>query len=50
MLAHHNDAIGPIPGGWPYEAIWQNSNKSAYGGDSDIFNGSLDGLHKLALG
>jgi hypothetical protein len=36
--------------GWPYQTIWQNSDSFAAGGDSDIFNGSLDGLKRLASG
>jgi GH25 family lysozyme M1 (1,4-beta-N-acetylmuramidase) len=50
VLARYASAPGTIPGGWPYQTIWQNSDSYAYGGDSDIFNGSLDNLRKLATG
>ncbi|KAL8919743.1 MAG: hypothetical protein Q9208_006609 [Pyrenodesmia sp. 3 TL-2023] len=51
VLARYSTAgPGTIPGGWPYQTIWQNSDSYAYGGDSDIFNGGLAGLQKLATG
>ncbi|KAL8868474.1 MAG: hypothetical protein Q9174_004970 [Haloplaca sp. 1 TL-2023] len=51
VLARYSSAgPGTIPGGWPYQTIWQNSDSYAYGGDSDIFNGPLSGLKKLATG
>jgi len=50
VLARYASAPGTIPGGWPYQTIWQNSDSYAYGGDSDVFNGSLDNLRKLATG
>ncbi len=50
VLAHYSSTVGTIPGGWPYQTIWQNSDSYAYGGDSDIFNGSLDRLQALARG
>jgi len=50
VLARYNTSPGTIPGGWPYQTIWQNSDKYAYGGDSDFFNGDLAGLKKLATG
>ena len=50
VLAHYASSVGTIPGGWAYQTIWQNSDAYAYGGDSDIFNGSLDRLKALALG
>jgi len=50
VLARYASAPGTIPGGWPYQTIWQNSDSYAYGGDSDIFNGSIDNLRKLATG
>ncbi|KAK3328725.1 N,O-diacetylmuramidase [Apodospora peruviana] len=50
VLARYASAPGTIPGGWPYQTIWQNSDSYTYGGDSDIFNGSLDRLKALALG
>lgn len=50
VLARYSSSPGSAPGGWPYHTIWQNSNKYAFGGDSDIFNGDEDGLKKLASG
>ncbi|KAL1844902.1 hypothetical protein VTK73DRAFT_1540 [Phialemonium thermophilum] len=50
VLAHYSSSVGPIPGGWPYQTIWQNADSYAYGGDSDIFNGSEDRLRALATG
>lgn len=50
VLARYASSPGAIPGGWPFETIWQNSNQYAHGGDSDIFNGSLEQLKKIALG
>jgi len=50
VLAHYSSSVGTIPGGWPYQTIWQNSDSYTYGGDSDLFNGSIDNLRKLASG
>ena len=50
VFASCNSSPGPIPGGWPYQTIWQNSDKFPFGGDSDIFNGDMTGLKKLAMG
>jgi len=50
VLADYNSAIGTIPGGWPYQTIWQFSDSYAYGGDSDTFNGDQAALVKLATG
>ena len=50
VLARYGSSPGSIPGGWPFQTIWQNSDSYAYGGDSDIFNGPLSGLKKLATG
>jgi hypothetical protein len=44
------NSAGPIPGGWPFQTIWQNTDTYAYGGDSDLFNGDLTQLEKLATG
>ncbi|KAL9044935.1 MAG: hypothetical protein Q9206_007351, partial [Seirophora lacunosa] len=41
---------GTVPGGWGYQTIWQKDAGYAYGGDSDVFNGGLTGLKKLASG
>lgn len=50
VLADYASSVGTIPGGWPYQTIWQNSDSYTYGGDSDIFNGSESDLSKLATG
>lgn len=50
VLARYSDDVGSIPGGWPWETIWQNSDSYTYGGDSDVFNGDEAGLQKLASG
>lgn len=50
VLARYGSSPGTIPGGWPYQTIWQNADSYAYGGDSDIFNGDLTSLKKLATG
>ena len=50
VLADYNGSPGTIPGDWPYQTIWQNTDSYAYGGDSDIFNGPLSGVQKLATG
>lgn len=50
VLAHYSSAVGPIPGGWPYQTIWQYNDHYQYGGDSDKFNGDINSLRKLATG
>jgi hypothetical protein len=50
VLARYGSSPGTIPGGWPFQTIWQNADTYKYGGDSDIFNGSLDQLKKIAKG
>jgi GH25 family lysozyme M1 (1,4-beta-N-acetylmuramidase) len=37
-------------GTWPYYTIWQYNDSNKYGGDSDVFNGDLASLKKLATG
>ncbi|KAJ4352154.1 uncharacterized protein N0V89_007501 [Didymosphaeria variabile] len=48
MLARWASAPGTIPGGWPYQTIWQYKDSNEFGGDSDVFNGGEAGLKKLA--
>jgi GH25 family lysozyme M1 (1,4-beta-N-acetylmuramidase) len=50
VLARYSTAVGTIPGGWPFQTIWQYSDAYAYGGDADAFNGSPTQLTKLATG
>ncbi|KAI7351828.1 hypothetical protein KC354_g12255 [Hortaea werneckii] len=49
-LAHYASSAGTPPGGWPYYTFWQYNAASEYGGDSDVFNGDLTQLKKLATG
>ena len=42
--------MGTIPGGWPYETIWQCADTYSAGGDADRFNGDITGLKRLATG
>ncbi|KAF2198695.1 putative N,O-diacetyl muramidase [Delitschia confertaspora ATCC 74209] len=50
FLASYSTAPGVMPGGWPFQTIWQYDSAYAYGGDSDSFNGDEAGLAKLATG
>lgn len=50
LARYSSQGPGTVPGGWPFQTIWQNSDSYAYGGDSDIFNGAVTGLKKLATG
>ena len=48
VLARWGATPGSMPGGWVSQTIWQNSDEYVYGGDSDIFNGSLEDLKRFA--
>ncbi|KAF9891604.1 hypothetical protein FE257_003615 [Aspergillus nanangensis] len=48
LAAYSSSAPSTIPGDWSTYSIWQNSDSYKFGGDSDIFNGSLDQLKKIA--
>lgn len=50
VQANYNSQISTVPGGWPFETIWQYADTYTYGGDADRFNGDLAGLKKLASG
>lgn len=50
VLARYASSPGSIPGGWPFESFWQNSDSYAYGGDSDLWNGSEANLQTFAKG
>ncbi|KAF2466226.1 putative N,O-diacetyl muramidase [Lindgomyces ingoldianus] len=50
VLARYSSSVGTIPGGWPYQTIWQFNDAYTYGGDSDSFNGAFSSLQKLATG
>ncbi|KAJ5780095.1 hypothetical protein N7457_005255 [Penicillium paradoxum] len=48
VLARYASSVGTIPGGWPYQSFWQNSDSYKYGGDSEIWNGSEANLKIFA--
>ncbi|KAJ5123818.1 Glycoside hydrolase superfamily [Penicillium bovifimosum] len=48
VLARYSSSVGTIPGGWPYQSFWQNSDAYSYGGDSEIWNGSEASLKTFA--
>ncbi|OQD75294.1 hypothetical protein PENDEC_c007G06980 [Penicillium decumbens] len=50
VLAQYASSISTVPGGWPYQSFWQNSDSYSYGGDSDIWNGNEDSLKAFAKG
>lgn len=50
VIAAYASSPGTIPGGWATQTIWQNADSYTYGGDSDLFNGSLEDLQSLASG
>ncbi|KAJ5484203.1 N-O-diacetylmuramidase [Penicillium diatomitis] len=50
VLARYSSSVGTIPGGWPYQSFWQNADSYAYGGDSDLWNGSEAALQTFARG
>ncbi len=49
MIPRNNEACDP-QGSWPFYTFWQNADTNDYGGDSDVFNGDLTQLKKLAIG
>ncbi|KAI0739124.1 glycoside hydrolase family 25 protein [Daedaleopsis nitida] len=49
-LAHYSSSIGALPAGWSYATFWQYADSGPNPGDQDEFNGSADGLKRLALG
>ncbi|KAI0656967.1 glycoside hydrolase family 25 protein [Cubamyces menziesii] len=49
-IARYASSIGTLPAGWSYTTFWQYADSGPNPGDQDEFNGSLDGLKKLALG
>lgn len=48
VLARYSSSVGTIPGGWPYQSFWQNSDSYSFGGDSEIWNGSEASLKTFA--
>nr|VWP02528.1 Epa2p [Ganoderma boninense] len=50
-LADWSSSIGELPAGWKYATFWQYADKGSLGpGDQDEFNGTYDGLKKIASG
>ncbi|KAI0716374.1 glycoside hydrolase family 25 protein [Earliella scabrosa] len=49
-IARYASSIGTLPAGWPYATFWQYADSGPNPGDQDEFNGSMDGLKRLALG
>lgn len=50
VLARYNEVPGEVPGGWEGYSFWQNSNEYKFGGDSELWNGSEEGLRGFARG
>ncbi|KAF2721450.1 glycoside hydrolase family 25 protein [Polychaeton citri CBS 116435] len=50
MMACWSSSPCTPQGGWPYYTIWQYADSNKYGGDSDVFSGSITQLKKLATG
>ncbi|KAI0396036.1 glycoside hydrolase family 25 protein [Xylariaceae sp. FL0594] len=50
VLAHYSSSAGTPPGGWPFYSFWQYNDHYAYGGDSELWNGDMAGLLRLARG
>ncbi|KAF2972024.1 hypothetical protein GQX73_g1557 [Xylaria multiplex] len=50
VLARYSSSAGTPPGGWPYYTFWQYNDAYAYGGDSEVFNGDMAGLLRIAKG
>jgi GH25 family lysozyme M1 (1,4-beta-N-acetylmuramidase) len=53
-IAHYGVSSPRVPGGWPAWTFWQTNSTGRVQGisgrvDSDLFNGDLTGLKKLAL-
>lgn len=50
VIARYASTVGGLPAGWGAYTIWQNSEKSPWGGDNDIFNGGIAQLQSIAQG
>ncbi|MCX5528243.1 lysozyme [Streptomyces bobili] len=49
-IARYAATPGTLPAGWPRHTFWQYTSTGPTVGDHDRFNGSPDGLRKLATG
>ncbi|MGV8909479.1 MAG: lysozyme [Propionicimonas sp.] len=47
-VARYASAVGTLPGGWPYQTIWQYTSDGNM--DKNWFNGPLSGVQALANG
>ncbi|KAI0517697.1 glycoside hydrolase family 25 protein [Xylaria bambusicola] len=50
VLARYSSSAGTPPGGWPYYTFWQYNDAYSFGGDSEVFNGDMAGLLRIARG
>lgn len=50
MMACYDSTPCTPQGDWPEYTIWQYNDDNSYGGDSDVFNGNMAQLRKLATG
>lgn len=48
-LARYQPTVGPMPVGYSTYDFWQFSDSGPYAGDSNVFNGTMDDLRRLAL-
>lgn len=48
VLARYSSSPGEVPAGWSSWSFWQFDDAYSYGGDSQVFNGSIDQLKKIA--
>ncbi|KAH7115428.1 glycoside hydrolase family 25 protein [Dactylonectria estremocensis] len=44
IIAGSASSAGPLPAGWRFYTIWQYSDESPWGGDSDTLNGDMSQL------
>ncbi|KAI0057910.1 N,O-diacetylmuramidase [Artomyces pyxidatus] len=49
-VARYASSIGTLPASWSFTTFWQYADSGSNPGDQDMFNGSLSGLKKIALG
>ncbi|KAL2785168.1 glycoside hydrolase superfamily [Aspergillus keveii] len=50
VLARWGSSVGTLPNGWSTHSFWQNSDSYAFGGDSEVWNGSEERLKIFASG
>lgn len=47
-IAAYSSQLGAIPSGWGFHSVWQYSDSGPFAGDSNLWNGSLEGLKAFA--